>query len=134
MNFQETKVNPEALEIYANMSSYKVAGLYYTVRDSAVTVTTTFMSALFAYLALVHFAANSLSKFQVIAVSAIYSVFTFSLLTGVYSSMITLGNIDFVLNGDSGPIAAAVTYGFPVLLIASWVISILFMYQERKKS
>ena len=49
--------------------------------------------------------------------SAIYSVFTFSLLTGVYSSMITLGNIDFVLNGDSGPIAAAVTYGFPVLLI-----------------
>ncbi len=124
-------MNSEALEIYGTMTTYEVVDLYYTARDSTVMVTTTFMSALFAYLAVAHFVSERLTRFQVVAISSIYTLFSFSLLSGIYSSMLDLAAIELYLLGSTTTLSEIVTYGFPTLLVVSWAVSILFMYQER---
>jgi hypothetical protein len=124
------KMDPEVVAFFERMSGYEQADLYYTTRDSTILLVTTFMSALFAYIAVAHIAAKQFTGFQTIAISLIYSLFVMFLLSGIFPSMEALHNLTMFLFGDA---YAFTIYGFPTLLLLSWVVSLLFMYQARKR-
>lgn len=123
----ETHMDPEIAAVYEKMSAYEVRDLYYTVRDSTVFVVSTFLSVLFAYLAVAHFAAKKLSLFEILAITVAYSVFAMFLFSGVVGSLISLSNIQEFLNGTRFPI---VDVGFPVFLFICWLASLVYMYLE----
>ena len=119
----------ETIAFYQQMSSYEITDLYYTVRDSAVFVVSTFMSVLFAYLATAHFVGKNLSTIEVIAISIIYSVFSMFLFSGIFGSMQTLSNIQEILKGTR---FLVVDLGFPVFLVVCWLASLCYMVKTRR--
>lgn len=123
-------MDPEVVEFYRQMSNYEIVDLYYTVRDSTVFVVSTFMSVLFAYLAVAFFAAKKLSTFEAIGVSLIYSVFSLFLFSGVYASIMAMSRIQQFLSGIRFEI---VDVGFPVFLLLCWLSSLVYMYKQRSR-
>lgn len=120
-------MDPETVAFYQAMSSYEITDLYYTIRDSAVFVVSTFMTVLFAYLAVAHFVGHKLTAFEVVALSLIYSIFSMFLFSGVVGSMMSLSNIQQFLNGTKFLI---VDIGFPAFLFVCWFTSLLYMYRK----
>ena len=127
----EKPVEPESVEFYRQMSTYEISDLYYTTRDSTVFVVSTFLTVLFAYLAVAFLAAKKLSTFEVVGISLIYSVFTLFLFSGVYASMLELSNIQQFLSGTKYEI---VDIGFPAFLVVCWASSLMYMYQRRREA
>lgn len=123
-------MDPDTVAFYREMSSYEITDLYYTIRDSAVFVVSTFMTVLFAYLAVAHFVARKLETFEVTAISLIYSIFSLFLFSGVVGSMISLSNIQEFLSGTKFLI---VDIGFPIFLFVCWLASLFYMYREHRR-
>jgi hypothetical protein len=120
----------EDLEQFINsMSSFEIIELGLSFNASTLDQASMFMSGLFAYIAASYFAGSKLSRFQYLAITGIYSAFSFFTIggyVGISNSYIAFENI------KSGTDLSFMLYGAALMLITSWIVSILFMLSVRK--
>lgn len=91
-----------------------------------------FISVLVAYLVCAYLVGNKLTRFQLIAVSFTYSMFSFLLILLVYGNLMRMAGIKasfFELETTPG---VGIPLMGPIILLLSWLISIIFMIQVRR--
>ena len=119
----------EIIELYSELSKYELIDLFYTISGNVTDNLTIVITTLFAYLALAHIAGKTLSKFQVSSITTIYSAFVLFMIGGIHRDSRSVSDIAYVLfqldTHSDGVILA-------VVLIVSWLLSIVFMAQLRR--
>ena len=100
-------------------------------------------SVLFAYVATAYLVGDKLSKFQVVAISCLYSIyFTFPVLAtlGEQLRIQALGRrfkeefpIEYQHYYSEGSALEYLMYGGLVISFIAWALSIYFMYDSRRK-
>ena len=115
---------------YEGLSRFELILISQSSQTLAITYFSLFMTMLFAYLTMAYFAAKQLSRFQAIAISAIYSFAIFFTMSGAYGNIRAIGVIRHVLEGMSTtPFTNGVA--FTVLMFIAWVVSTIFLVQAR---
>ena len=93
-----------------------------------------FISVLVAYFACAYLVGNKLTKFQLIALSFTYSMFSFLIISLVYGNLMRIAGITAsFLELETTP-SAGITLMGPIILLLSWLISIIFMIQVRRSA
>ena len=100
---------------------------------SAITeVTAVFISVFVAYLVCVYLVGKKLTRLQIIAVNSTYSMFSLLMVFLVYGNLIRIMQIaESYLGLESTPSIGVLLIG-PAIMLLSWLISIVFMFQIRR--
>lgn len=118
------------MEIYSNLSDFELLELTYLVRSDIYFNLSIFMTALFGYIAVAHIAGKSLSKFQLWAISGIYTLLIAVELFAMNFAVRSLGRILEAQGSNPIPIYQYALLG---LFLIAWVISMIYMAEARKK-
>ena len=113
------------------MSGYDDIQAAYAIREVAANDAMNAFTVISAYLIVAYLAGPSLSKFQVWAVSILYTCFLMGPIAGFYQ-----GVIDMKKLGHGGEALHAVEFPWivPLIMIAGWVLSIVFMVNARHRN
>ena len=91
-----------------------------------------FVSVLIAYLACAYLVGNKLTRFQFIAVGITYSMFSLLIIFLVYGNLMRMAGITkSFLELQTTP-SVGITLVGPIIMLLSWLISIVFMLQVRR--
>ena len=116
--------------MYEGLTRFELWEIFYMAREAASSDITFLVTILSAYLAVAFIAAKRLSKFQLVSISVIYSGSYFYSCVSFSTAYNTVFEIMGILTGLVVP---AWINGFYVILLITWVISILFMIQARRE-
>ena len=119
------------MDLYSELSAFEILELTYLVRSDIYFNLSIFMTALFGYIATAHFAAGRLSKFQLLAISSIYSSLLLIEIIAMSSAVRALGSL---ISAQGSEPLAIYQYGPVVILAIAWIISIIYMVEARKNS
>lgn len=119
------------IQYYEGLSRFELISLIHSSQTLSIAFFSVYTTLLFAYLAVAYFAAQRLSRFQVISISAIYSLAIMFTMIGVYDSTRNIDLIEHVLTAESYT-PSIVNSGFNILLLAAWLVSIIFFVQARR--
>lgn len=89
-----------------------------------------FATFVFAYITVAFFAAKRLSKFQVISVSTLYSIFILFLIAQAFLQFNAMYAALVALDGVGSMVFPI---GVPVAQILVWSFSLYFMFQSRRE-
>ena len=121
------------------MNEYEVIDVLSSLRDEIGVHVTNFVAVLFGYLATAYFVGPKLSTFQVSAINFLYFVYTPGPLFAIYESSVAMRNVyENYSEVAPYPVAATELYTFipslaPGMVIASWLVSLAFMFQIRRQ-
>ncbi|MFK7864550.1 MAG: hypothetical protein AB8B95_10040 [Pseudohongiellaceae bacterium] len=121
-------MGPESLNAATYYELTELMLIFQEARQEQVTL---MISCLTGYVVAAHLVAGKLSKIQVFAISAIYTIFLFVLVLGYYSLGMDANEATIARDGtDNSSIYTLMSWIF----VLAWLLSILFMYQSRKKA
>ena len=117
------------MDIYNNLSDFELLELTYLIRSDIYFNLSIFMTALFGYIAVAHIVAKSLSRFQLLSISSIYTLLITIELIAMNSAVRAMGRLLEAQGSNPFPIYQYALIG---LFIVAWVISIIYMIEARK--
>ena len=103
----------------------------YAIREVAAADAMNTFTIISAYLIVAYLAGPTLSKFQVWAVSILYTFFCLAPITGFYQGVIDLKALD---HGRQALIAVQYPWVLPGVMFAGWALSIAFMVNVRLRN
>ena len=116
---------------YEGLTKFELLTLFDSSQSLLITYISLFMSMLFAYLAMSHFAAKQLSKAEAIVITALYSSTAFLFIGGALGNAQNMSVIVGILEEDySVPSWAGLDVAG--LLLIAWLLSILFLIHARR--
>jgi hypothetical protein len=122
------------------MSEYEYIDLIFTARDSTGNHAMNFIVVTFSWLVVAYFAGEKLSKFQVSALTFLYTIFAPFPMISAYESLVVYRELSFQYFGTFKPdsaISPLIRYGpefLIFLLVTFWGVSVAFMFQARLTS
>ena len=119
------------MDIYNNLSDFELLELTYLIRSDIYFNLSIFMTALFGYIVIAHIAARSLTKFQLLSISSIYTLLIAVELIAMNSAVRAMGRVLEAQGGNPFPIYQFALVG---LFLVAWIISIIYMIEARKNS
>jgi len=114
----------------SEMSNYELFDSYFIVRNALVSDVTIYMTLLFAFLTVVYLVSAKLSRFQAFAISILYSLFALYMISSTFNSSRMLSQISFSVTGQDNSKDA---YILGVILLISWIFSLVMFRQARRK-
>ena len=111
------------------MNEFEAIEAIYAIRGVTADDAMNFISMVSGYLAVAYFVGDKLSKFQMWAVTGLYSVWVIGPIAGFYTGVIDMAR----LGGMEAAPMVRYPLWVPVLMGASWVVSVLFMLQVRSR-
>ena len=116
---------------YEELTKFELLTLFDSSQSLAITCISLFMSMLFAYLAMSHFAAKQLSKAEAIAITALYTFTASYLIVGTYANSRNMNVIGSMLV-EGGSVPSWAGLDIAGLLVIAWAVSILFLIHARR--
>ena len=113
------------------MSEYELVDILGNLGSGIFDITSMFITIFFAYVVCVYLVGSKISRFQIIALSAIYSAFSFFLTYLVINSMFRMAFIIARLSESDAPVVPLYQYIGPGILLLTWLLSIIYAYQVR---
>ena len=113
------------------METYQALEAMYVIRGVVAQDAMNFFTLLSAYLIVAYLVGSKLSTFQVWAISVLYTAFCAGPIAGFYVGVVDLGAIN---HADGGLYAVEHTWIVPLIMVLSWVLSIVFMVDARSRS
>lgn len=113
-----------------DLSNYELIESYFLVRNALISDVTIFMTILSAYITVAYFVGTKLSRFQAIGISTLYSIFALYMISSAYYASFMLSTIGFTISGVDSTWESFV---IAMILMVSWVFSIVFFLQARRK-
>lgn len=117
-------------ELLSGMTNYEMMDLQDGSSANLTQGYAIFISILFAYLAAAYFVGRKLSRFQVWTVTSIYSAFVILFLGGLFDNALHVARLNKFIYGVDYTIGVSLIF---VVLTASWIMSLIFMANARKK-
>ena len=114
------------------MTEYEYQELLIATASLVTDLVAVFISVLVAYLACAYLVGNKLTKFQLIAVSFTYSMFSLLIITLVYGNLMRIAAIKVSFFELETTPSVGIPLVGPLILLLSWLISIIFMIQVRR--
>lgn len=124
-------MDEQLAEFYNSMSNFELSELSLMYVSALQDQLTLFVSILFAYLAMSFFAAEKLSKSEVIAISTVYVVFQFQV---VATYFLISKNAAGVIQYISGEDTSYNTIWIVSVLVVVLLLSLVFMYRKRARN
>lgn len=115
----------------SDLTNYELLESYFLVRSALVSDVTIYMTILFGYITVAYLVSAKLSKFQAISISALYSIFALYMISSAYNSSLMLSTIGYVISGIDSSWEPVV---IGMILVISWIFSLLLFLQARRKS
>ena len=112
------------------MEHYQALETIYVIRGVLAQDAMNYFTIFSAYLIITYLVGDKLTNFQAYAVSLLYSVFCLGPIVGFYLAVIDLNTID---HGARAP-QVEIPYLVPSIMLLSWLVSIIFMVNVRKRS
>jgi len=116
------------------MTDYEYQDLLTGIGGGINEQTALFVSIFVAYVICMHLVGNSLTKFQLACVSSAYSVYSLLLMFLVVRNLNRFVFLASEFRGEELHIWTSPLITGPVVMFFSWLISIVFMLQVRKKA
>ena len=110
------------------MTEYEALEAIYTIRATTAADGMYFVSILSAYLVVAYVVGPELSRFQVITITILYSLFLTMPINGMYSGLGDLLLLEHPFRPDR---PEGAQYVIPGVMIVAWIASVLFMIQVR---
>jgi len=117
-------------EYLADLSKFELLEVFYLARDALIGDVTIYMSVVFAYISLAHFAGSKLKTFYAVMISIIYSFFALFLVSSIYNSSLTLTVIGSAIIGAQNSWEPIVLAAF---LLLTWAFSIVMFVQNQRE-
>ena len=120
------------------MSEYEVLELISTYREEGGFHVMNFAAAMFGYVAAAYFVGKSLTRFQTISITILYSLFVPGPMAACYEATVSMRTLSSTYADQyATAVSASGLDNFapiivPGTIIIGWIISIVFMYQVRK--
>lgn len=113
------------------MEEYQAIQTAYFVRDIVATEGMNVFTIISAYLVVAYFIGPSLSRFQLYAITILYTAFCLGPIAGFY-----VAAVDLKALGHGGGILHTVEHPWivPVIMVAGWTLSIIFMINARSSN
>ena len=121
-------LDQERLEFYRSMSNFELNEIALNYSSSILEQATVFVSVLFAYIIAAYLVGPKLDRFQLLAITTIYSFFNAFLIFGFFSISSGMIHVVYVLSGID---LTFPNYGTGVVFICAWALSIFFMAKVR---
>jgi hypothetical protein len=119
-----------ALNFYSDMSNYELHDAIYTAASLVIGLYTLSLTVISAYLVVAYLAGRQLTKFQLLSISIIYSVFLLILIMLIFGQLGVIGNLLAVKGSGYDIWRQSVV---PLLFLAAWILSLLFMNHSRNQ-
>lgn len=116
--------------IYNDPGNYELIELLYLAREAAAFDQTAYIAALFAYLVADYFVGNNLSRFQVITVSGLYTMYMLFSLTTLHYQLEQVREIMSILDPSGRDFVIEVFIG---MFFFGLIMSLVFMYEIRTR-
>lgn len=113
----------------SNLSPYEIQDLIWSITAVNYAGLGIHISVLSAYLIVAYAVGKHLSKFQLVSISLIYSAF---LLIGIQTLYINYFSIERLISLGGGSGNRLFVYTILTVLVFSWVLSLVFMYEQRR--
>ena len=117
-------------EYLKDLTNFELIETYFLVRDALLSDLTVYMTILFAYITVAYFVSAKLTRFQAIGISLLYSVFALYMISSAHTAHQMLSTIGFEISGLDSSWESTVIL---LILLISWVFSVLLFVQARRK-
>ena len=107
------------------MNEYEMIEATYAIRQAGAADVTSFFTVLSAYLIVAYLVGDKLSRFQLWAISGLYTLYLYFPIVAAQFAV-----SDLALLGAAPPGAEFLT----AVLVLMWLVSIVFMIQKRRES
>ena len=114
----------------SEMSNYELLDAYFMVRNALVSDVTIFMTVLFAFLTVAYLVSAKLNRFQAIAISVLYSLFALYMISSAFNSSRMMSQISYSVTGLD---TSRDSYVLGLILLISWIFSLILFRQARRK-
>ncbi|MFT4585929.1 MAG: hypothetical protein ACI915_000270 [Gammaproteobacteria bacterium] len=111
------------------MDQFQSIQAAYIIRDVLATEGMNVFTIISAYLVVAYFVGAKLSRFQLSAITALYTAFCLGPIAGFYMAVIDLKAIN---HGTGILYTVDHPWAVPFVMIAGWSLSILFMFNARR--
>ena len=116
--------------IYETLSNYELIDLALSYREAMTGDVMNYVSLLTAYLIVSYLVGSKLTRSQVTIITTLYSAIIAMVIYGTIATATTFVAVNAQLL-DTAP--SFLPQGLGILLFTGWVVSILFMFQIRRR-
>jgi hypothetical protein len=119
------------------MADYQTLQTAYIIREVLAAEGMNALAIISSYLVVAYFVGPKLSRFQLWAISILYTVFCLGPLDGFYIAALDLKSLN---QGEQGsrtlelPLAVEYPWMIPAIIVLGWIMSIVFMINARRSS